>query len=105
MFSALLDRIGITGAVITADAMNARRAHATYMAGRGAHYLITVKGNQPGLHGQLAAPPWRQIPSLTTPAKKGTAAVSAAPSRSPPSPSGWPSRTRPKPSRSSAAGG
>jgi Ni/Co efflux regulator RcnB len=37
-------------------------AHAGYLAGRGAHYLITVKGNQPGLHAQLAALPWRQVP-------------------------------------------
>ena len=62
MFSVLLDRIGIADAVITADAMHAQRSHAEYLAGRGAHYLITVKRNQPGLHAQLAALPWRQIP-------------------------------------------
>ena len=33
MFPTLLDRIDITGAVITADAMHAQRAHATYLAG------------------------------------------------------------------------
>jgi hypothetical protein len=43
MFPLLLDRIGITGAVITADAMHAQRGHATYLAGRGAHYLFTVE--------------------------------------------------------------
>jgi predicted transposase YbfD/YdcC len=62
MFPILLDRIGIAGAVITADAMHAQRGHATYLAGRGAHYLLTVKRNQPGLHAQLAALPWRQVP-------------------------------------------
>jgi predicted transposase YbfD/YdcC len=62
MFPVLLDRIDITGAVITADAMHAQRGHATYLAGRGAHYLFTVKRNQPGLHAQLAALPWRQVP-------------------------------------------
>ena len=62
MFPVLLDRIGITGAVITADAMHAQRGHATYLAGRGAHYLFTVKRNQPGLFAQLAALPWRQVP-------------------------------------------
>jgi predicted transposase YbfD/YdcC len=62
MFPVLLDRIGIAGAVITADAMHAQRGHATYLAGRGAHYLLTVKRNQPGLHAQLAALPWRQVP-------------------------------------------
>jgi len=62
MFPVLLDRIGIAGAVITADAMHAQRGHATYLAGRGAHYLLTVKRNQPGLFAQLAALPWRQVP-------------------------------------------
>jgi predicted transposase YbfD/YdcC len=62
MFPILLERIDITGAVITADAMHAQRGHATFLAGRGAHYLFTVKRNQPGLHAQLAALPWRQVP-------------------------------------------
>ena len=62
MFAVLLDRIGITGAVITAEAMHAQRGHATCLAGRGAHYLFTVKRNQPGLHAQLASRPWRQVP-------------------------------------------
>jgi predicted transposase YbfD/YdcC len=62
MFPALLDRIEVSSAVITADAMHAQRSHAIYLAGRGAHYLFTVKRNQPGLHAQLAALPWRQVP-------------------------------------------
>jgi predicted transposase YbfD/YdcC len=62
MFPLLLDRIGITGAVVTADAMHAQRGHATYLAGRGAHFVLTVKRNQPGLFAQLAALPWRQVP-------------------------------------------
>jgi predicted transposase YbfD/YdcC len=62
MFPLLLDRIDITEAVITADAMHAQRSHATYLAGRGAHYVLTVKRNQPGLFAQLASLPWRQVP-------------------------------------------
>jgi predicted transposase YbfD/YdcC len=63
LFATLLDRIDLAGAVITADALHAQRAHAEYLAGqRGAHYLITIKGNQPGLRAQLAALPWRQVP-------------------------------------------
>jgi predicted transposase YbfD/YdcC len=62
MFAVLLDRIDIAGAVVTADAMHAQRGHATYLAGRGAHYLFTVKRNQPALHAQLASLPWRQVP-------------------------------------------
>src|SRR6266567_4645806 len=57
MFATLLDRIDLAGAVITADAMHAQRAHAEYLAGQHAHYLITVKRNQPGLHAQLAGLP------------------------------------------------
>jgi predicted transposase YbfD/YdcC len=62
MFPVLLDRVDITGAVITADAMHAQRSHATYLAGRGAHCVLTIKRNQPGLFAQLASLPWRQVP-------------------------------------------
>ena len=83
--------------------MHAQRAHAGYLAGRGAHYLLIVKRNQPGLHAQLAALPWRAGPVATRPANAGTAAPSGAPSKSPPWPAGWPSPTPPRPSRSCAA--
>lgn len=62
MFSPLLDRIDVTGAVITADALHAQRGHADYLAWRGAHYLFTVKRNQPGLFAQLTTLPWRHVP-------------------------------------------
>jgi predicted transposase YbfD/YdcC len=62
MFSTLLDRIEITNAVITADALHAQREHATCLAGRGARYLLIIKRNQPGLYAQLAALPWRDVP-------------------------------------------
>lgn len=72
MCTTLLDRIDLAGAVVTADALHAQRAHAEYLAGqRGAHYLITVKGNQPGLRAQLAALPWRQIPVAQDAREKG----------------------------------
>ena len=71
MFPLLLDRIGITGAVITADAMHAQRGHATYLAGRGAHYVLTVKRNQPGLFAQLAALPWQQVPAAGDARERG----------------------------------
>jgi predicted transposase YbfD/YdcC len=64
LFTKLLDRIDLAGAVVTADALHAQTAHAGYLAGqRRAHYLITVKRNQPALHAQLAGLPWRQIPA------------------------------------------
>jgi len=62
LFTTLLDRLEITDAVITADALHAQRDHATYLHRRGAHYLLIVKRNQPGLHAQLAALPWREVP-------------------------------------------
>jgi predicted transposase YbfD/YdcC len=72
LFTTVLDRIDLTGAVVTADALHAQRAHAEYLAGqRGAHYLITVKRNQPGLHAQLAALPWRQVPIAYQAREKG----------------------------------
>jgi predicted transposase YbfD/YdcC len=50
--------------VITADALHCQRAHAAYLHSRGAHYLFTVKGNQPGLRRALAQLPWAQAPGL-----------------------------------------
>jgi predicted transposase YbfD/YdcC len=71
MFTTLLDRVDITDAVITADALHAQRSHARYLAGRGAHYLLIVKRNQPGLHAQLAALPWPDVPVAYTKAERG----------------------------------
>jgi predicted transposase YbfD/YdcC len=62
LFPALLDRLDIRNAVITADALHAQREHATYLAKRGACYLLIVKRNQPRLYAQLAALPWRDVP-------------------------------------------
>jgi predicted transposase YbfD/YdcC len=71
MFTTLLDRVDIGDAVITADALHAQRSHAQYLAGRGAHYLLIVKRNQPGLHAQLAALPWRDVPVACTKRERG----------------------------------
>jgi predicted transposase YbfD/YdcC len=72
MFTTVLDRIDLAGAVVTADALHAQRAHAEYLVTeRGAHYLITVKRNQPGLHAQLAGLPWRQVPVAYKAKEKG----------------------------------
>ena len=56
-----------------ACSMHAQRSHATYPAGRGAHYLFTVKRNQPGLFAQLASLPWRQVPATDDTRERGTA--------------------------------
>ena len=79
MFATLLDGIGLAGAVVTADALHAQRVHAGYLARRGAHYLITVKGNQPGLRAGSPPCPGGRSPSLMTSARKATAAPDGAP--------------------------
>lgn len=66
VFRPLLDRIDITGACITADALHTQRAHVRYLTGRGAHYIFTAKGNQPSLHKQLRSLPWKDIPAADT---------------------------------------
>lgn len=65
-FGPLLDRIDITGAIITADALHTQRAHVHYLVGRDAHYLLTVKANQPTLLRQLKALPWTDVPVTDT---------------------------------------
>lgn len=62
-FAALLDQISdLRGVVVSADALHCQREHATYLTRRGAHFVLTVKGNQPGLHHQLATLPWHLVP-------------------------------------------
>ncbi|GLZ43812.1 hypothetical protein Acsp05_74360 [Actinokineospora sp. NBRC 105648] len=53
---ALLAGVDLTGVVVTGDAAHTQHATATYLAlERGAHYALTVKGNQPTLLGSIAA--------------------------------------------------
>ncbi|MDX6584705.1 MAG: hypothetical protein QOI10_3889 [Solirubrobacterales bacterium] len=68
MFSRLCDRVeSLSGVVITVDALHVQKAHANYLVlERAAHYLITVKGNQPTLHQQLTALPWNDVPAVHT---------------------------------------
>ena len=63
MLAPLLDRIAISGVVVTVDALHTQRAAAEYLHRRGAHYIFTVKDNQPRLRARLAALPWAQIPA------------------------------------------
>ena len=63
-FAPLLDRVDITDAIITADALHTQDEHARYLHRRGAHYVFIVKGNRPRLHQQLAGLPWRDMPAV-----------------------------------------
>jgi predicted transposase YbfD/YdcC len=57
----------LRGCLVTADALHTQRGHADYLLARGAHYLFTVKTNQPTLHRALAALPWRAAPQEKEP--------------------------------------
>lgn len=62
----LLDQIGdLRDTVVTMDALHCQRDHVTYLAQRGAHWILTVKANQPTLHTKLARLPWRAVPQAT----------------------------------------
>jgi predicted transposase YbfD/YdcC len=62
-FRPLLERLDLTGAVVTADALHTQREHAEWLVThKHAAYLLVVKANQPALRQQLTALPWRQVP-------------------------------------------
>jgi hypothetical protein len=62
MFSTLLDRLTSPAPSSPPIPLHAQRDHATYLARRGAQYLLIVKRNQSNLYAQLAALPWRDVP-------------------------------------------
>lgn len=61
----LLAPMDLTQVVVTADALHCQRDTATWLVGRGAHYVLTVKGNQPGLRNKLKDLPWAKVPGHT----------------------------------------
>jgi predicted transposase YbfD/YdcC len=71
-FAPLLDQISdLRDTVITADALHCQRDHVAYLAERGAHWVLTVKANQPSLHAQLTALPWRAVPAAARDTDRG----------------------------------
>src|SRR5699024_7540889 len=55
-FASLLDQLGdLTGTINTADALHTQTGHATDLHRRGAHFLFTVKENQPGLRDRISS--------------------------------------------------
>jgi len=52
---ALLDPVDLAGAVVTGDAAHTQYGTATYLLGRGAQYVFTVKNNQPSLRAAISA--------------------------------------------------
>ena len=63
----LLAPMDLDGAVVTADAMHTQKGTAEWIRSRSAHYLLTVKDNQPGLKRELGALPWKDVPSTSVP--------------------------------------
>jgi predicted transposase YbfD/YdcC len=62
-FRPLLDGLDLAGRAVTADALHTQHAHADWLvAVKQAAYLLLVKANQPMLHQQLKALPWREVP-------------------------------------------
>jgi len=49
----LLDRLALAGALVTIDAMGCQTRIAQKILDKGADYLLAVKGNWPGLHGEI----------------------------------------------------
>lgn len=65
-FAPLLNRVDLTGMVVTADALHTVRDHARYLTGRGADYVFIVKENQHRLYELLDRLDWPTAPVHTT---------------------------------------
>src|SRR6266508_2240188 len=64
-FQPLLAGLEMTGVTVTADALHTKRDAAKFLVtDKRAHYLLTVKANQPTLHAQLRQLPWHDVPVL-----------------------------------------
>ena len=63
-FTELLEPVDLAGAVVTFDALHTVRANLNWLVkDKKAHYIAVVKRNQPLLHAQVRALPWRQVPA------------------------------------------
>ena len=64
-FAPLLDGLDLAGAVVTADALQTHAEAAEFLVdSKRAHYLFTVKANQPTLLDRCARLPWHRVPVL-----------------------------------------
>src|SRR5580700_1514562 len=63
-FTELLGPVDLAGAVVTFDALHTVRANLDWLVTqKNAQYIAVVKRNQPLLHAQVRALPWRQVPA------------------------------------------
>jgi hypothetical protein len=101
-FAPLLAPLDLAGAVVTVDALQTHPEAAEFLvAGKQAHYLFTVKANQPTLLARCAGLPWHGVPVLDRTRDQHTAGLSCALSRPSPSTTSV-SPTPPRSSRSPA---
>jgi predicted transposase YbfD/YdcC len=87
----------LAAGVITIDAMHTQHDTAQVITGRGADYVMTVKGNMPTLYKQLKKLPWAAVPAVsavTTDQGRRAAAPSRPHWRRPGSSSTAPPRSR-----------
>ena len=71
-FTELLGPVDLAGAVVTFDALHTVRANLDWLVtSKKAHYIAVVKRNQPLLHAQVRALPWRQVPAGSITREKG----------------------------------
>jgi hypothetical protein len=71
-FTELLGPADLEGAVVTFDALHTVRANLNWLVTeKKAQYIAVVKRNQPLLHAQVSALPWRQVPAGASSREKG----------------------------------
>jgi predicted transposase YbfD/YdcC len=104
-FQPLLKRLDLAGRVSTADALHTQREHAEWLVThKHAAYVLMVKANQPTLHRQLKALPWREVPVADHTHNRGHGRAETRRLQVTPSPA-WTSPTPPRPSASPAGSG
>jgi len=71
-FTELLGPVDLDGAVVTFDALHTVRANLDWLVSeKNAQYIAVVKRNQPLLHAQVRALPWRHVPAGSATREKG----------------------------------
>ena len=71
-FTELLGPLDLAGVVVTFDALHTVRANLDWLVReKNAQYIAVVKRNQPLLHAQVRALPWRQVPAGSVTREKG----------------------------------
>ena len=71
-FAELLGPLDLAGAVVTFDALHTVRANLDWLVTeKHAQYIAVVKRNQPLLHAQVKALPWRQVPAGSATRERG----------------------------------